>query len=133
MGFLELMEFLERPDVQGSFWNQSLPPVMAPQSRLKSISPGSADAPTAQRRPSSLTHRFHNMSASPALIITSVSDRSDRRRVIRLLGQDIYEQHGTMDSLFDLMQSAIDARPDLEGQLLGDFNSALNGIGHWRC
>jgi hypothetical protein len=71
------------------------------------------------------------MTASPALIITSISDRSDRRRVIRLLGQDTYDQHGTTESLLDLMQSAIDARPELEGQLLGDFNSALNGIGYW--
>lgn len=68
-----------------------------------------------------------------ALIVTTTDDRQERRQAIRELGQNIYTEHKTADSLHDFMQAAIDMRPDLINQLLGDFNSALDGIGPWRC
>ena len=68
-----------------------------------------------------------------ALLVTATDDRQERRQAIRVLGQVIYAEHKTADSLHDFMQAAIDMRPDLINQLLGDFNSALDGIGPWRC
>ena len=66
-----------------------------------------------------------------ALLVTSTSDRQERRQAIRELGQDIYDQYKTTASLLDFMQAAVDMRPDLQNELLGDFNGALNGIGYW--
>lgn len=66
-----------------------------------------------------------------ALLVTCTSDRQERRQAIRELGKDIYDQYKTTASLLDFMQAAVDMRPDLQNELLGDFNGALNGIGYW--
>lgn len=68
-----------------------------------------------------------------ALLVTVTDDRQQRRQTIRHLGQNIYADRKTVEALHEFMRASIDMRPDLANQLLGDFNSALDGIGSWRC
>lgn len=75
------------------------------------------------------TTRFH----PEALRITSSIDRTERRDAIRRLGSELFKQHQTTAVLRQLMQSCIELNPAIKNQLLGDFNSALNGIGQWCC
>ena len=71
--------------------------------------------------------RFH----AEALLITATFDRSEPRDAIRQCGADIYADHKTTAALSELMQLCCEYRPELQNQLLGDFNGALNGIGTW--
>ena len=65
--------------------------------------------------------------------MTCTSDRTERRDAIRELGSTIYDEHGTTAALREFMEVTVDMRPDLSALLLADFNSALDGIGNWKC
>jgi hypothetical protein len=63
-----------------------------------------------------------------------VSRPSDERPdVICSLGQALFNEYRRTEVLRLFMQASIDLRPDLENELLGQFNGALNGIGGWRA
>ena len=65
-----------------------------------------------------------------ALIITCTG-ADERRDVIRAVGAELYRERRSTSALRELMQACIEYRPDLQNELLGQFNSALNGIGGW--
>ena len=65
--------------------------------------------------------------------IASITDQQQRRITIRSIGKGLHAIHRETSVLTDLMHRTIAIGPDADNQLLGDFNSAFDGIGGWRC
>ena len=66
-----------------------------------------------------------------ALCVTEIDNRCDRKWKIRDFGERIYGKHQSINALHDFMDACIAVKPKMQSQLLGEFNSALNGIGTW--
>ena len=64
--------------------------------------------------------------------IASIANQQERREAITNIGRGLYAIHRETEVLTDLMHRTIAIGPDADDQLLGDFNSALDGIGGWR-
>lgn len=66
-----------------------------------------------------------------ALIITCTGS-DERCDAIREIGAELYRKRRSTSALRELMEACIEYRPDLQNELLGQFNGALDGIGGWR-
>ena len=65
--------------------------------------------------------------------IAAITDQQERRIAIRNIGKGLYAIHRNTEVLHNLMHRTIAIAHDAENQLLGDLNSALDGMGGWRC